>query len=306
MHCSNRLAPSLAAAVLLVSACGDNGTGPDPDPVLDPLIAFTYAPTGDAAHIAVMNPDGTGLRVMTEGEFDNHAPWWSSDGATLGFASWRGTKSSLYTVPLSSGGEGTLLPTGPLSAYEADWKPDGSLLAIATSAGISFMNSDGSGLRELETPRQEDDPAWSPDGVWLAFTSLAPSEEPGLMRRSLFIVRPDGSGLRRLAEHVHSPINRPAWSPDGNRIVFVAYGVLNRGDLFVVTVASDEVEQLTATPEDEKWPDWSPDGSRIVYSRGLLFERQIYSMAADGSDVRQLTTVAGDHGTPRYRPAIAR
>lgn len=301
-----RLALWLIATALLVSACGEGTTGPDPNPALDPLIAFTYAPAGDVAQIAVMSPDGTGLRVLTEGEFDNHAPWWSTDGATLGFASWRGAVSNLYTVSLSSGGEGTLLPTGPFSAYDADWKPDGSMLAIATSTGIRFMNADGSGLRDLESPRQEDDPAWSPDGAWLAFTSLAPSEEPGLMRRSLFIVRPDGSGLRRLAEDVHSPINDPAWSPDGNHIVFEAYGVLSRGDLFVVTLASDAVEQLTATSDDERWPDWSPDGSRIVYSRGLLFERQIYSMAADGSDVRQLTTVAGDHGTPRYRPATAR
>jgi hypothetical protein len=60
------------------------------------------------------------------------------------------------------------------------------------------------------------EPAWSPDGVWIAFRS-----SNGNGGDSIFAVRPDGSGLRRLTDASDTRSDaQPAWSPDGKRLYF--------------------------------------------------------------------------------------
>ena len=61
------------------------------------------------------------------------------------------------------------------------------------------------------------DPAWSPDGRWIAFVR----RQRGDVEREIWILRPDGSGARRLTSLHGSSIN-PAWSPNSARIVFAS------------------------------------------------------------------------------------
>ena len=290
---------AIVGLALAFVACSDS-TGTDPEPAREPLIAYAHVPPEGYAHIVLMRPDGTAKRALTSGAFDDFAPAWHPEGRTLIFSSWRDGAARLFSVGMD-GGEGTLVPTGPLHAYEGAWSPDGRTLAVSTSAGIRLYTN-GTG-RDLHSPNPGSDPAWSPDGAWLAYTALAPSEEPGLSRRSLFIVRPDGSDRRRLAEGMHVPLSNPAWSPDGDRIVFEGSAMNGANDLFVVHVASDAVARLTDTPDDEAYADWSPDGTRIAYTRRPLGgDRHVFTMSAQGGDVRQLTAAPGDHAFPRWRP----
>jgi TolB protein len=61
------------------------------------------------------------------------------------------------------------------------------------------MNTDGSGAQRLTHGRAYDgEPAWSPDGRWIAFRSTRHGNA------ELYVVKPDGSGLRRLTQS-------PAW-----------------------------------------------------------------------------------------------
>lgn len=295
----------LAAAlfVLSLAACGDDPSAPGAAPAPRPaLLAYSHKAHDSVARIAVMNPDGTGFRIVTTGGTSSWAPSWTRDGEGLVFMSMRQERARLHSVPLA-GGEGTLIPTGELHAYQGEWSPDGSTLAVATAGGILLV-TDGI-ARELDTPELPGDPRWSPDGTRLAFTELAPVEgQPGLMRRALFVARPDGTDIRQVATNVPSAIHDPAWSPDGTRLVFEASGVGGAGDLYVVTLATGAVAPLTQTPEGERTPDWSPDGARIAFTRALYpGDRHVWTMKADGSDARQLTTVAGEHTAPRWRPA---
>jgi Tol biopolymer transport system component len=58
------------------------------------------------------------------------------------------------------------------------------------------------------------------------------------------------------------------------------------------------VRQLTTHPAQEGFPFWSPDGSRIVYSAGAIDDTiGLWTMSADGSDRRRLTTEIGEHPT---------
>ena len=62
---------------------------------------------------------------------------------------------------------------------------------------------------------QESDPAWSPDGDWIAYIKRT----PGTPVQNLWVMHPDGSGRRALTKQTGRAFT-PAWSPDSTRIVF--------------------------------------------------------------------------------------
>ncbi len=66
----------------------------------------------------------------------------------------------------------------------------------------------------------------------------------------------------------------PAWSPDGNSIVFAGH-VAGIRKLFIKRVDSNETQQLTKGDYDDLQPSWSPDGKRIVFVRGREARRHI-------------------------------
>jgi Tol biopolymer transport system component len=70
--------------------------------------------------------------------------------------------------------------------------------------GVYVANRDGSAMRRV-TPRRMEaaiEPAWSPDAAWIAFVG----------RGDLYVIRPDGTGLRRLTRTKADEFS-PAWQP---------------------------------------------------------------------------------------------
>jgi tetratricopeptide (TPR) repeat protein len=121
---------------------------------------------------------------------------------------------------------------------------------------------DGSG-RHLVV-EQMHQPAFSPDGTWLAVNGEL-SEH-----MNLFIVKPDGSGLKEISQHIED--NLPFWSPDGKSLVF---GSTMHGDKQPRIYIIDEVpfegrkqegRPLNFGPDDVRgeYPTWTADG-QIIY-----------------------------------------
>jgi len=98
------------------------------------------------------------------------------------------------------------------------WTPDGRILYSGCwrdSCGILLMRADGTFLRQVVAGSSETDPEASPDGQQVVFMSHRDGNW------ELYLVRLDGSGLRRLTHH---PANDglPAWSPDGRYLAFIS------------------------------------------------------------------------------------
>jgi len=127
-------------------------------------------------------------------------------------------------------------------------------------------------------------------------------------KRIVFSVKRDGVGMldamdadgtHRLAVPGTQGASPAAWSADGRRLVFTA-GV--RGDTSspgspireIVTMNVDGSERrIIASGVNYQSPAWSPDGTRIAFSTGQFPRIAIHSIAADGSDDRQLTHKEG-------------
>jgi Tol biopolymer transport system component len=127
---------------------------------------------------------------------------------------------------------------------------------------------------------------WSPDGSRLVFTS---DRDGGL---EIYVMNADGSGTVQLTD---DDVDNGAvdWSPDGRRIVFDAFDA--EGVLQVYTMAVDALgttaTQLTTGAANGK-PVWSPEGERIAFLSLRDGQRELYAMAADGSEQVNLTNDA--------------
>ena len=119
----------------------------------------------------------------------------------------------------------------------------------------------------------------------------------------LFVVQPDGSGLKQLT--TTGDAGSGAWSPDGTRIVFPRDDErIQSADLFVMDSNGSDVVRLTETPElSEGRARWSPDGSQIVFEAGNANGSSgIYVMDADGGNARRLTLDGTSAGSPDWSP----
>jgi TolB protein len=176
--------------------------------------------------------------------------------------------------------------------------------------GLFVANADGSDERPLlASPDIDYNPAWSPDGASIVFTS----ERDG--SADLYRVKADGSALERLTD---SPAfdDQAAFSPDGKQLAFVSSRAGGTADLWTLDVATRRAKPLTSGPGGDFRPSWSPDGAWIAFSSdrgtGLPFSHgrwehlhvvDIYLIHPDGSGLKRLTQQGKDRtfcGNPRW------
>ncbi len=169
------------------------------------------------------------------------------------------------------------------------------------------MNADGTGVTQRLTQIWSADPAWSPDGRRIAFTSGDNS-----VGYNIFVIDADGANMSQLTQH-GGVWELPAWSPDGTQIAFHAQGYdLGTIPTHRIGIVGADGSGLTLVEPD--WaerrcyplftPAWSPDGKRIAFG-GYCRDRDesgdefgaehpgIFTTSLDGSGVTQLVEISG-------------
>lgn len=203
----NRIAPTVSQ----LHVANVDGSGERPllanskfeyngSPVSSGGFVFTSERNGDGqSDLFRANADGSAILPLVTGAPVDDAGVLSPDGKTLAFVSTRkGYRANIWLLDLKSGRTRQL--TGTRAVHGTAGMPD-----------CYFR------------------PQWSPDGKWLAFSSDKDTRWTGhdggkgwehTQELSIYVIRPDGTGFRKVASKPGYCLGSPKWSPDGRRIVF--------------------------------------------------------------------------------------
>ena len=110
-----------------------------------------------------------------------------------------------------------------------------------------------------------DNPVFSPNGQWLAFTVREPIMEADKSEylTHVHLVRSDGTGARQFTRGEKSS-GSPQFSPDGSHLTFVREAG-DKSQLWIIPIDGGEARQLTDSTNGVGSYRWSPDGSRIAF-----------------------------------------
>ena len=108
-------------------------------------------------------------------------------------------------------------------------------------------------------------PMVSPDGKTVAYTVTTYDIEENRGNADIWLLSLEGGEPRRLTTNKASD-TQPDWSPDGQRIAFIAKRDDDKAaQLYVIPAAGGEAERLTDMPLAVSSPRWLPDGKRIAF-----------------------------------------
>lgn len=257
---------------------------------------------GQTSLTYLMDPGGSQRRLLAQGT----CPTFSSDGRVLAYRSdWAGVE---LLVGRADGSTASTLPISlDVARRDHSWalSPDGTRVAwfkrlddvVLDDGSVTAQNelwvtpvAGGMGIRILQRSQDPGEaylsPTWAPDASAIAFVGIAPSTFTDVpsVRSGVYVIRPDGSDLRRLTTRPatgHGALSL-SWSSDSRSLAYVglpdgqplptistpdALATDPPLDVFVVSADGTGERNVTASHTFEASPTWSPTGSSLAYLR---------------------------------------
>ncbi len=251
-----------------------------------------YAPGGGTGHLIFLrqttlmaqpfNPDKMTLSgepvAIAEGvdtfAVTSHGLFSVSDTGTLVYRGGSGAQTVLTWYDQQGNPAGTLGDAGTYSAPAIS--PDGSRVAVAmgppASRDIWILDvARGASTRFTFDPASDDNPAWSPDGKNIAFSSNRAGQP------DLYIKPADNSNEEKLLLKSDESKSPDGWTKDGHFLLFDSFTVRTNDDLWALPFPGEAKPiSLVRTPFLEARAKVSPDGRWLAYLSNESSNFEIY------------------------------
>jgi TolB protein len=265
-------------------------------------IAFVSTRSGNK-EIWVMDYDGANQHQLTSLRSISLTPRWAPDLSRIAFTCFaagpRGTVSAQICMYSMLTNKLISWPRWLGTNSSPSWSPDGSQVMFMSSmqGNPELYIADASGGRPKRltfSVGANTSPAWNPKtGQQVVFVS----DRSGLPQ--LYKMNADGTQVEKIALQESGYIIDPAWSPNGQLLAFSWQRPDGNYDIYAMDIISHQLVQLTRDTGRNERPCWAPDGRHIVFESTRTGTRQIWTMLADGSQARQLTT-QGSNESPNW------
>lgn len=281
-----------------------NGTESPLRGVKGKVDAPSFGPKGELAYV-VQDGDGSRLEIDgtavsgTENVFPFRISWGKSGYYYVSDGKLRHRSGAkLATIPFSATLEyvkpqytrarrdwDSEAPRKALGIVHPTISPDGSRIAFVALGDLYLMSSKGGVPENLTKDGALDaDPAWSPNGKQIAYTSDKGGGLPQLWIRDL------ASGKDRRLTNIDTQPLGAAWSPDGKRIAYIDVdGRWGVAGVCIIDVATAKITRLQGSLGQPGSPSWSADGKYVAISLSYKYSNsfregtnQVYVIPADG------------------------
>lgn len=246
--------------------------------------------------IYISDYDGANQRRVTTNRNLNIMPAWSPDARAIAYQSYRRGSADIYVALIYQGTmeEPTFIKGKTWENHLPAWSPDGTKIAFMSNRDgnpeIYVIDRNGSNLRRITNhPGIDVSPTWSPNGAQIAFTSNRTGSP------QIYIVSSDGLNPRKLTSESHC--DRPSWS-SFNEITYASQ--TGPGfDIKILDVATGDRKQLTFGEGTNESPVFAPNGRHVAFVSTRSGKSQIFTIARDGKDLRQITRL-GNNQNPSW------
>jgi len=251
-----------------------------------------------------MDYDGANQHPLTNLRTISLMPRWSPDASRIAFTCYQplnGVVNAQICMYSVDAGKVVSFPRFRGTNSAATWAPDGTQLMFSSSmAGnpelyVTDVNG-GKPKRLTFSNGGSTSPTWNPKtGQSVVFVS----DRGGIPK--LYMMNADGTNVTELDLPDKGYLIDPAWSPNGQLLAFSWRRPSGNYDLYIMDPASQQIVELTRDEGRNERPSWAPDGRHLVFESTRSGPRQIWTMLADGSQPRQLTT-DGHNESPNWSP----
>ena len=173
---------------------------------------------------------------------------------------------------------------------------DDTVFAGGSSIGTAHLLQGGEmqdGGQPMSGTGDQRDPAYSPDGRWIAYSANPPT-------RVIMLRRADGTGTPTVLAQDDTSLTQPAWSPDGHRIAYTRSGQPTAErpngptDLAVVDVFTKATAAVPGTA-DLANPDWLSDTQLVAEGSGPDDGKALTSVGYPGGQRTSIPGTVGGH-----------
>jgi TolB protein len=249
----------------------------------------------DISNIYRADYDGANQTRLTYTRSLDIAPVWEPNNASILYTSYRTGYPDLILQSLKDARAPLMPARGSTQVHNflGVWSPDATKIAFMSNRDgnpeIYVVNRDGSGMRRVTNhPMNDTTPTWAPSGTQLAFTS----DRGGSPQ--IYVVNLDGTGLNRISTEGYC--DRATWSrPPLNEIAYTSR-VGGGYEIRIFDFQTRTSRSITDGIGSNESPAFAPNGRHLAFVSDRTGRQQIYTIARDGTDLRQITKV----GTNRY------
>jgi TolB protein len=240
-----------------------------------------------------MDPDGTNQKQLTFHKSLVMGKAISPDGKMMAYAlQVRGGQWQIQVMSLETGGRRSFFNAPGSVNWTPEFTPDGSRIVFASNTAkegsqeIYIADIDGRNMERL---------------TFNGGTNASPSVNPKTGNEIVFVsgrgsmpqvfkMNISGADQQRLSSGEGEAV-QPVWHPNGQLIAFAWTRGFAPGNynIFIMDVATRQFTQLTHGAGLNENPAWAPDGRHLAFSSTRQGGQQIWTMLADGTQLKRLT-----------------